>query len=175
MLKVILLATLSSGVILAGCATTKPFDSEPSSFPSASVLAKREVAQQAECNAHGATPLDLFPTPVPPKAIRSGYVSFKFDLTDAGQLENVEILTATEEIFVKPLIKSLDSWRYAAKRPEDSDMTRKNICSNMTFTLREKKCGERIPTWTDVEEQNLTYQKYKNFKNQSFPGCLVVD
>lgn len=149
------------GLCLTGCATNSiPFDKKPSSFASASVLAKRTAAAQTKCN-DGAKPITRLPPIMPKNAFRTGHVSFIFDLDDTGALENIRVTKATEEIFVRPTLRSLETWKYTERSQGEPASNRKNICSSLMFSFRDER-GMNIPTWSDVEAENAAYQRYKN-------------
>jgi len=153
---------ISTGLFLAGCATQpKPFDTPPARFASAAELAKRDAAKALKCNTDGAEPTFRSPGLFPFDAVdRSGRVAFIFDLDDAGKPIHLRITNATEEVFVQPTRKAVATWEYAAKVPGEVVSKRENICSSLNFALQDDR-GRRIPTWTDIELKNRTYQKYK--------------
>jgi len=154
--------TLSlSAAALAGCASSgPPFDSNPPNPPSASVLADRAALSKIQCNADASNPIVRIPPAFPPRAIRTGRTEFIFDLDDAGMPINIRITSATEEIFIRPSLKSVRKWKYAAKSPTEPESNRKNLCSRLTFRLQDAR-GRIIPTWDDVAAKNDTYKRYK--------------
>ncbi|MGB6318954.1 MAG: energy transducer TonB [Litorimonas sp.] len=71
---------------------------------------------------------------MPRSAKRSGRVMLKFDVSAAGQPDNITVVGYTDKRFVKPSLKSLEQWRYDVSEdlaPED----RKCLASTITFRL----------------------------------------
>jgi len=149
-------------IVLGGCKTMPPFDEEPSQFASDSELAKRDAARKVQCNKNPVTPIVRIPALMPSSSIRTGKVSFVFDLDDAGTPTNVRIRKATEELFIPNTLRSLETWKYTARSPAEPLSKRKNLCSSQTFKLTDER-GRVIPTWEDVKQRNKSYQKYKNY------------
>ena len=153
---------VASMIALGGCKTMPPFDEAPSNFASASELTKRDVAGKIQCNKNPATPIVRIPAVMPPNSIRTGKVTFVFDLDDAGTPTNVRIRNATEELFIPNTLRSLETWKYTARSPAEPLSKRKNLCASQTFKLTDER-GRMIPSWTDVKQRNKTYQRYKNY------------
>ena len=152
--------TLSAAVLTSCASKPPPFDSNPPAPLSAKILADRAAVSKIKCNGDPSKPLVRIPPIFPIRALRTGRTNFIFDLEDSGTPINIRIIDATEEIFVRPTVKAVEKWKYAAKMPGEAESKRKDICSRLTFRLQDER-GRVIPMWTDIEAKNETYQKYK--------------
>ena len=164
MQKLISLSLVCAMMVGAGCASAPgPFNSAPTSFASESELANRASAKAITCNSDPADVVFRSPGIFPfESADRSGRVRFIFDLDDAGKPINLQITEATEEAFIPSTLKAVSEWAYAPKKSGELSAKRENICSSLNFVLRDD-LGRRIPTWTDIVQENSAYQKYKEY------------
>jgi tetratricopeptide (TPR) repeat protein len=97
-----------------------------------------------EMRAESAIPALRVPPVMPRAAKRSGHVNFKFDVSDEGKPINIEIVSSTEKVFVKPAEKSLKAWEYDPISDDDMPESRKGIVTKITFMLYNER-GKLIP------------------------------
>jgi len=149
------------GAALIGCASTLPaFDSDPPAPLSAETLKARAEASAVECNKDPVRPIIYVPPTFILEGLRSGRVSFVFDVSDIGRPQNIRVTEASEAAFVQPATKSVMKWKYVPKGRNEPASKRQNICTTVVFKLVDEQ-GREIPTWKDIETQNETYQDYK--------------
>ena len=101
-----------------------------------------------EMRENSVLPLLRVPPTMPSAARRSGHVVFKFDLEDTGKVVNVEIIHATQPLFVRSALRSLKKWKYEALESGDDPQLRKGIVSRITFRLTNPR-GKLIPERED--------------------------
>ncbi|WP_154813602.1 energy transducer TonB [Hellea balneolensis] len=97
-----------------------------------------------EMRADSAIPVMRIPPIMPSRARRSGHVNFKFDVSDEGKPINVEVVSATEDVFVKPATKSLKEWDYEPIQEDDTPESRKGLVTKITFRLTDER-GNILP------------------------------
>jgi TonB family protein len=74
----------------------------------------------------------------PERALRrgnSGWVQLQFDITDNGAVENVRVVTSTNEIFEQPSIAAVQRWRYVPKLENGLPLGRAGEQTVLTFCL----------------------------------------
>ena len=95
-------------------------------------------------------PLERVPPRMPSSANRSGHVVVQFDLDKNGQPINIKELSATESIFVRPALKSVEKWRYNKIEDEKEGVERTGITTRVTFRLADSQgniIAERAPSF----------------------------
>ena len=97
-----------------------------------------------EMRADSAIPVMRVPPTMPGRARRSGHVNFKFDVNDGGTPINIEVVSATEDIFVKPAMSSLKKWEYEPIQEDDNPESRKGLVTKITFRLTNER-GNLLP------------------------------
>lgn len=97
-----------------------------------------------EMRADAAIPVMRIPPIMPGRARRSGHVNFKFDVSDEGKPINIEVVSATENVFVEPALKSLKVWDYEPLQADDNPESRKGLVTKITFRLSNER-GKIIP------------------------------
>ena len=169
------MALILSSAAIIGCASSTPaFDSNPvMTAPAATLESRAELAAAKVCDdavlknkavSETKTTSETvirFPPIFPSRAVRSGQVKVIYDLDDAGMPINIRVIDATEEIFVRPAVRSVARWKHSPKAPDKPASKRQDICSKITFQLQDER-GRKIPTWRDIETKNETYKKYKS-------------
>jgi len=92
-------------------------------------------------------PLERVPPIMPSRARRSGHVNVVFDVDENGKPFNIRVLSATEDIFIKPAVKSVEKWMYSPIGRGEEDVvakTRKDVSNKITFRLTDQ-LGRVIP------------------------------
>ena len=89
-------------------------------------------------------PLIRVPPKMPRGAKRSGHVIVQFDLNENGKPINIKALSSTEDIFIKPALKSVEQWRYNKLADAKPDTERTGITSRISFKLTTSR-GNIIP------------------------------
>lgn len=69
-----------------------------------------------EMRAESVLPVRRVPPVMPSTARRSGHVIFKFDVNNAGDPQNIEVIKSTEKKFIKPALKSVKSGNMSPSR-----------------------------------------------------------
>ena len=88
-------------------------------------------------------PLVRIPPQMPSRARRSGHVMVRFDVDATGSPVNVVPVAATDRLYVKPSVKSVEKWKYELN-DEIADEDRKGFMSKVTFRLVNER-GQVIP------------------------------
>lgn len=107
-------------------------------------LSEAEAAGVCECwpfedYKNKPVPIKRVPPVMPRSATRSGTVYVQFDVTDAGQTENIRVISSTERVFEKPALKSVEKWQYSKREPDADPQSRKDISSRVSFKLTNRK------------------------------------
>lgn len=96
-----------------------------------------------EMSANAPLPKLRVPPKMPSRARRSGHVQVLFDVSREGKPYNVRATSATNTIFVKPSIKSVEKWKYEIGDDlKNEDL--KGIVSKISFQLYEQ--GRILPS-----------------------------
>lgn len=91
-----------------------------------------------------AVPLKRVPPKAPSSARASGHVYVKFDVNDDGEPENISIVSASNSVFEKPALKSVEKWEYSKRGPDVDIENRKNITTKITFKMLDRS-GNLVP------------------------------
>lgn len=97
-----------------------------------------------EMRADSPVPVVRVPPVMPGRAGRSGHVNFKFDVNDEGSPVNIEVVSATEDLFVKPAMKAVKKWKYDPIQDDDNSESRKGIVTKISFRLTDER-GRVLP------------------------------
>lgn len=97
-----------------------------------------------EMSSDGVLPVLRMSPVMPRRAERSGHVNFKFDVNDEGEPINIEVVNATEKLFVDNATEALEAWEYEPFREGDDPDIRKGLVAKITFRLMDSR-GELVP------------------------------
>ena len=86
-------------------------------------------------------PLVRVPPHMPSGASRSGWVHIRFDVDAKGSPTNVRAVDASEHVFKRPALESVERWLYATGA---EGQTREGVDTFVTFKLRDER-GEVLP------------------------------
>lgn len=103
-------------------------------------------------SANSPIPAMRIPPVMPPRAKRSGRVIVKFDVGRDGKPMNIEPIQASEEVFLKPAIRSVSAWEYDVSEDiAPDDLT--GIVSTIIFKLSDMS-GRILPErpLVDIDE-----------------------
>lgn len=69
--------------------------------------------------------------------LREGFVQLKFSIDEEGRVQNIEVIEATNSVFIKPATSALERWRYAPKYVDGKFVSVDNKLIQLDFTLEE--------------------------------------
>jgi len=99
----------------------------------------RVTARNADKINQDATPCYRIPGIMPPRAERSGTCSFRYDVTKAGTVQNIEILSCSEEMFARPTLSAIMKWQYVPAVRKGVTMATVGVEASMTYHLRDER------------------------------------
>lgn len=66
-----------------------------------------------------------------------GYVDVQFDVTADGRTENIQVVEASNDVFIRPAIEAVEYWRYWPQRVNGVDVPRRGVQTRLDFQLDE--------------------------------------
>lgn len=75
---------------------------------------------------------------------KSGYVSFKFDLNEDGSPVNIEVVNATDKVFIRPSRVALKKWKYEPLRADHTSNSRNGLVTTFRFNIHDFMSGRLI-------------------------------
>ena len=97
---------------------------------------------------HDAKPIKRVPPAFPSALERSGHCNLEFDVSAAGEVLNISVLSCSEEILGDYAYRSVDMWKYEPAFKDGFPVWQGNISTTINFDLLDEE-GNRIP-----EDQN---------------------
>lgn len=91
-----------------------------------------------------AKPTVRIPAIIPARSKKSGRCFVEFDVSPAGNTENIRVLYCTDLLFELSTKNSVSKWQYTPKTINGKAVTRRGIRSSMHFVLTDA-CGREIP------------------------------
>lgn len=92
-----------------------------------------------------AMPLKRMPPKVHSSIRKSGHVIFKFDIDETGSPENLEVVSATDKVFIRASKIALKKWKYEPLNAANAIKTRKGHVQRFTFNIHDAWTGRHIP------------------------------
>ena len=87
-------------------------------------------------------PIKRIPPKFPRKALSqsvSGYSIVQFDLSDAGEVINSEIIISwPPDVYEKSSLKSLEGWKYSPRKPEETDRDRTKLITTIRYNIADE-------------------------------------
>ena len=81
-------------------------------------------------------PIKRVPPRMPAKAYSSGYSIVEFDLDDAGNVINPEVLTSwPREIFEKSTLNAIEKWKYTPRLAAETEEERQDLIVTLRYRL----------------------------------------
>lgn len=75
---------------------------------------------------------------------KSGHASFKFDLNEAGSPINIEVVNATDKVFIRPSRVALKKWKYEPLSADHTAKSRKGLVTIFRFNVHDFMSGKLI-------------------------------